>query len=137
MIKFFVPTEPRAKQSYRASRRGGGYQTARVKAWQSDVGWAAQQAMRAENLYEPLTKALSLEVVLEFSISNHRRIDLDNLSKAVLDGLNGIAYEDDQQIIELHISKIINPEKPGVKVFIGIRGEFSVLPGLIENLVTT
>jgi Holliday junction resolvase RusA-like endonuclease len=31
--------------------------------------------------------------------------DLDNLCKAVLDALNGIAYHDDKQIVELHLSK--------------------------------
>jgi Holliday junction resolvase RusA-like endonuclease len=31
--------------------------------------------------------------------------DLDNLAKTVLDGMNGIVYQDDSQIVELHISK--------------------------------
>ena len=31
--------------------------------------------------------------------------DLDNLAKTVLDGLTGIAYVDDSQVTELHVSK--------------------------------
>ena len=31
--------------------------------------------------------------------------DLDNLVKAVLDALNDLAWHDDAQIIELHVSK--------------------------------
>lgn len=33
------------------------------------------------------------------------RIDIDNIVKAVADGLNGIAYTDDRQIIELRATK--------------------------------
>ena len=31
--------------------------------------------------------------------------DLDNIAKTVLDALNGIAYKDDKQVIELYVSK--------------------------------
>ena len=31
--------------------------------------------------------------------------DLDNIAKTILDALNGIAYEDDKQIVELHCEK--------------------------------
>lgn len=34
-----------------------------------------------------------------------KRPDLDNLAKAVLDALNGIAYDDDSQVAELYITK--------------------------------
>lgn len=33
------------------------------------------------------------------------RPDADNIAKAVLDALNGIAYEDDAQVVELHVTK--------------------------------
>lgn len=31
--------------------------------------------------------------------------DADNIAKAVLDGLNGVAYVDDKQVVELHVYK--------------------------------
>ena len=31
--------------------------------------------------------------------------DIDNIAKAVLDALNGIAYDDDAQVVELHVYK--------------------------------
>lgn len=43
--------------------------------------------------------------------------DLDNLIKAVQDALNGIAYADDRQIIEMHISKHYSTE-PRVEIAI-------------------
>ena len=35
-----------------------------------------------------------------------KRPDIDNLAKAILDGLNGIAYTDDNQVAELEIQKL-------------------------------
>ena len=31
--------------------------------------------------------------------------DLDNIAKAVLDGLNGLAFDDDKQVVSLKVSK--------------------------------
>ena len=38
-------------------------------------------------------------------VDSKRFGDIDNLSKSILDGLNGIAFEDDSQVAELHASK--------------------------------
>lgn len=43
--------------------------------------------------------------ILEEDNSYNHKPDLDNLAKAVLDSLNGIAYEDDSQCVELEVSK--------------------------------
>ncbi len=34
-----------------------------------------------------------------------KKPDLDNIAKIILDGLNGVAYKDDTQVIKLSISK--------------------------------
>jgi Holliday junction resolvase RusA-like endonuclease len=113
MVEFFVAGEPRAKQSFRATR-GGGYQPARVKAWQNDCGWAGQQAMRALGRIDPIESGLTVELI--FFLGNARRIDLDNLSKCVQDGLNGVVWKDDQQNITLWLSKYVCRTKTGVLV---------------------
>jgi len=47
---------------------------------------------------------------------NHK--DLDNLAKAVLDALNGIAYDDDKQVISLEINKDYTAEQERIEIFI-------------------
>lgn len=42
--------------------------------------------------------------------------DTDNLAKIVLDGLNGICYKDDKQIVTLLVSKKYTQEQPRVEV---------------------
>lgn len=123
-IIFFVEGEPRPKQSFRVSGKGG-YQPARVKAWQTDVAVKAEQAMREkERFCDPFTERLSVRLV--FHLGNNRRVDLDNLSKCVLDGLNGIVFKDDMQVCELILKKfVINPahNKTGVNVFVSSLGK--------------
>ena len=112
MIKFFVAGKAIPKQSYRAVK-GGGYTDPKVKAWQMAVSWAAKEAV---NMQEWLTT--DLEVTLLFVLPEEKRSyrkDLDNLSKAVLDGMNGIVYADDKQITRLTIEKRTGSE-PGVYV---------------------
>ena len=114
-ITFFVHGEPRAKQSFRVGN-GSGYQLARVKAWQADCGYAAQQAMRAVEMYEPLPKSMRLTVQMIFFLGDARVIDLDNLSKCVQDGLNGVLWADDRHNIRLVLDKYICRTKQGVLV---------------------
>ena len=48
--------------------------------------------------------------------------DCDNIAKAVLDALNGIAYDDDAQIVALRIAKNYRLEGPQVRaVFIPLK----------------
>ncbi len=123
MIKFFVPGEPRAKQSFHYAGRGS-FTPARIKAYQADVGWVAQQAMRAQGLYEPISHDQVLSAKIEFGLGDHRRIDLDNLNKAVFDGLNKIVFEDDHQVFDLHLRKRVVQE-PGVQVLVGSEDEIN------------
>jgi Holliday junction resolvase RusA-like endonuclease len=44
------------------------------------------------------------------SISSTIRVDVDNLAKFVLDALNQVLYEDDKQIMSLHVTKVLDHE---------------------------
>jgi len=59
-----------------------------------------------------------LVVTLEFHRKNRRRVDLDNLEKTVLDAGNGILWEDDSQIMEMHSRKFLGCDYPRVEVML-------------------
>ena len=115
MIHFFVDGDPVPKQSFRViEKRSGkthGYADPRVTAWQNAVGYAA-------NPHFPETMTGKIEIIMDFYLSNNRVIDLDNLCKAVLDGLKGIAFKDDNQVVKLELSKQVDKENPHVELVI-------------------
>ena len=116
-VTFFVSGCPRPKQSFRYSRHGGGYTPAIVKAWQNEVAWAAKQEMIGDDM---LTG--ELYVSMTFMLPDRRKRDLDNLSKGVLDAMNGIVFEDDRHVVELHLRKQYSKEYPGVRVKVAQKG---------------
>lgn len=104
--RFFVPGAPVPKQSFRYSRTGG-YTDPRVTAWQSTIAYHAEK--------EGVTlTSKPVKVGLLFLLKTKRRVDCDNLSKAVLDALNGVAWADDKQVVDLHIRKSLTLATPGV-----------------------
>lgn len=52
-------------------------------------------------VYKPLQKAANDDEWWPFV----QKPDVDNIAKAVLDGLNGVAYDDDAQVIDLQVMK--------------------------------
>ena len=57
------------------------------------------------------------EAAKEGKLAKLTRPDIDNLIKLVLDGLNGIAYVDDNQVVELRSRKIYSKDgKDKVKI---------------------
>lgn len=107
MINIHVPGEPLPKARPRVTKRHA-YTPARTRAWEETVSTYARQAV-SEPLRGPLL------VAIKFIRSTRRRVDLDNLIKAALDGLNGIAWEDDSQIHHL-IAWLEYGKEPGLYV---------------------
>ena len=68
-----------------------------------------------------IKKPSEVEVLLSFSVKEKRfkQVDIDNLSKTVLDGLIGVAFEDDVQVSSLIVNKHIHPMKIDA-IFIGV-----------------
>lgn len=113
MLSIFVPGKPVPKQSFKY-RKGGGYTPARVKAWQDTVAYEVKRAWWLGPLENP-----DLTVELVFCLPDNRKRDLDNLSKAILDALNGIVWVDDKQITKLVLGKVIDRGDPGVMISVG------------------
>ena len=92
----------------------------------------AQQAMAGA---KPFGGAVALSAVARFSIPASwskkrrqaamdgleyvtKRPDLDNLLKAIKDGMNGIAWLDDSQVVSLVDCRKVYAEQPGVDVIV-------------------
>lgn len=89
---------------------GHYYTPERTREWEEWVGWHA----RDQFMDEPLKGDLGIGLV--FLRGNKTKVDLDNLEKAVLDGLQGILFEDDSQIKEKRSMLAYSKQDPGVIV---------------------
>ncbi|SFC66036.1 Endodeoxyribonuclease RusA [Flagellimonas taeanensis] len=68
-----------------------------------------------------IKRPANVEVILSFSVKERRfkEVDIDNLAKTILDGLTGVAFEDDAQISSLIVNKHIHEMKLDA-LFIGV-----------------
>ena len=65
-------------------------------------------------------KLIETDCVLEYNLFTNKkgRTDLDNTLKAILDGLEGIAYTNDSQIVEIHAKKFKDYGRDGFNITI-------------------
>jgi Holliday junction resolvase RusA-like endonuclease len=116
---FTIPGRPFAKQRPRATRQGRVYTPAATVSFERTVGQIACQ-----HFPEPITGPVRVEIVATFEppkswskkkTAEHinrphtQRPDLDNCQKAILDGLNRIAFADDGQVAEIMCRKFWGP----------------------------
>lgn len=128
-ITFFVPGEPQGKGRARSTRSGRHYTPAKTVAYEGLIAHAAAAAMGSR---PPIESACEIMVAAYFGIpaswskvKQQRAIDGvirpakkpdgDNILKAVADGLNGVAWRDDAQAVEVSISKRYSA-RPGLIV---------------------
>ena len=115
MIKLTIPGRPVPKDRPRLGLRGRKayvYTPAKTKEYEKLVGWVAKSA-GCRPVEGPVSVALSVYV--------KGRLDADNIAKSILDGLNGVAYEDDDQVVELVVRKHKVQRKEEERVEIEIR----------------
>ncbi len=131
-IAFTVPGEPQGKGRPRIGKIGQHarmFTPAKTVAYEGLVAMAAQQAMKGA---APLSCPCALEVEAVFAIpasfSKSKRAaamsgelrptkkpDIDNVLKAVADGMNGVAWVDDVQAVDVRLLKRYG-ETPAVHV---------------------
>lgn len=107
-MKLKIELEP-VPQSRPRFTRGRCYEPARMRAYKRAIADAARAAMDGA---APTTAAVSVAIRFwrKFAATSRRYGDLDNLMKAVLDGLNGVAFADDSQVISATLEKLQSPE---------------------------
>ncbi len=124
-LVFFVSGEPVAKARPRVAIRrtrdgrafGQAYTPSKTRDWEDQIKSHCLAACQASSwLPDPHTVSVSLRFNLVHRVGNRRRGDIDNYAKSVLDGLNGVAFPDDQLIDRLDVLLVHNPDDPGVWV---------------------
>lgn len=96
--------------------------SAEAREYKAQAGWLA----RERGLHAPLDGPVALRAFLHPRATKMkskavmpRCIDLDNALKVALDAMNGIVYEDDRQIAEIHITR--EKPMPGGRLFVQVR----------------
>lgn len=117
-IAFEVPGTPVAKGRARSTSTGRHYTPQKTRDGEGAVSYHAMTAMLAAEDSEPMSGPLSLsflacipvpaswsdkkrKAALTSSAMPISRPDLDNYCKLIADGINGIVYKDDAQIVHL------------------------------------
>ena len=88
-----LPVAAHTKQRPRFGR-GRAYTPSVTRSWEEQLAWHFIEKHGRPRLSSPVR----VEMFFGGVQSNQ---DLDNLAKSCLDALNGIAFEDDRQVIEL------------------------------------
>ena len=86
-----------------------------VRAWRDRTHWYLGLA----GIVAPLQGPVAVSVI---AYRPRRRGDIDNLAKAILDGLNGYAYEDDAQVVHLSMTRYDDARNPRILVRVSCVG---------------
>lgn len=126
--KFTVLGQPQGKgrpRFVRTATGGRAVTPARTRAYESYISW---EYTRQANVYYSARYALKMSIKAFFKVPKStskkqktkmlageirptKKPDMDNIIKAIADALNGIAYEDDKQIVECCIKKYYTEEE--------------------------
>lgn len=114
-MTFIIPGEPRGKGRPRFA--GHAYTDQATRAYEDKIRWEYKAAggnsiagpvevkiMAYHAVPKSASKAKAGQM-LEGAILPTKKPDADNIAKAILDGLNGLAYMDDKQVVSLAVDK--------------------------------
>ena len=103
-LRIIIPGRPVPKGRPRFGRNGQVYTPKKTREYEELVGWYAKQCMT-----EPLEGNVMLHI--KTYVKNNVSPDLDNIAKAIMDGLNGVAYKDDRQVMCLTVQRLRGEER--------------------------
>ena len=98
-MRIVIPGKPVPKGRPRLGMNGKKayvYTPPETKQYEQAVGWAAKSKG---------CKQIKGPVTIQIDIYIAGKADIDNICKSLLDGLNGIAFVDDDQVVGLYVRK--------------------------------
>ena len=132
MIQFTIPGMPKGKGRPRfVKATGASYtpqDTANYENWvkvcylnakQEKIEGADTPISATIYAYYPIPKSTTKAnraAMEQFKIRPTKKPDCDNIIKIILDSLNGIAFDDDKQVVEITMLKQYTPREPEVLV---------------------
>ena len=133
-VNFHIEGTPVPKKRPRFSTQGGmvrSYTDKATRNYEDHVNLSARAAMGSSDPIEtPVGVYLYIRLPIPQSHSKKRteaclngfekpikKPDIDNLAKSLLDGMNGVVFKDDSQIVSLHCTKVYASE-PGVDIMV-------------------
>jgi Holliday junction resolvase RusA-like endonuclease len=131
---FFTVPQVSGKGRPRFARKGTfvkTYTDAKTLTYEKSIQTYAKQAMGSTSpLIGAVAAYLHIGIPIPPSYSKTRqkacieglerptkKPDIDNIVKAVLDGMNGIVYLDDKQVVDLHLTKVYS-SKEGIDIMV-------------------
>jgi Holliday junction resolvase RusA-like endonuclease len=104
-VAFTVLGPPRPKERARVTIHGA-FTPRRTQEYERAI-----QALGSLHCGQAWRLDGSYRLGVVFVFATHRRRDVDNCLKAVLDGLNGVAWRDDSQVVSATCSKVFLPPR--------------------------
>ena len=125
-IEFAVLGDPQGQGRPRFARQGKfvhTYDPPKSREYKAKVAQSFQRAYTGEPLAKPIRLTIKAVFSVPRSYSKSRtwacleglekpakKPDFDNIAKGVCDALNGLAYEDDKQIVQASVYKVYGPQ---------------------------
>jgi crossover junction endodeoxyribonuclease RusA len=113
-LTFVVPGPPQPKQRARRGKGNRWYTPRATRTYEAKVCLFALSALGRRRWSRSGRYALTLRQVF----GDARRRDADNVAKAIQDALNGVAWDDDSQVVRLTCTREIDRKNPRVEVTI-------------------
>ncbi len=116
-LDFTVNGPPKPWQ--RTQGKGGKrFKAQETRRYQRFVGYAALAVRGAQVPAWPLDARYRMHVHAFFG--DRRRRDIDNVSKQLMDALNGVLWDDDSQVDELFVKRHVDREEPRAEVTVEV-----------------
>jgi Holliday junction resolvase RusA-like endonuclease len=118
---------PVAQGRPRFTRRGIAYTPAKTRKAKEEIRALVKAAYKGEPLTDEISVTIAFvfpprlklkDIPHPFPLPHTKKPDIDNLTKLVLDALNGVLWVDDAQIWELKAVKVQVNRKPCIELIV-------------------